>query len=325
MIAKVQRFLPLAILTALCLAAGSVAADRAAADDSRQFVEALRQRGYLDTAANYLEDRSKDSKLPAQTRHSLELQQAAVLIDGAAAINDPQQRGWQLDQAQAKLRQFLAASPDDPEAQTARQRLAALLRYRADALMQQTNKSGAISTANRKQAAAMYAEARALYDDEAKHYRADLDKIPKGEQPDQREQLGNSWLGSLLDAATVTFDQARASESGGADARKLFTDAAGQCKKLHEDYPKRLVGVTARFYEGRCYQDLGDSKSALAAYDDLFSGLPDGDASLRQLKTQALRYAMQCWIQDKDYSTAVDKSLAWAKSAAAPNCKIPIG
>ena len=66
-------------------------------------------------------------------------------------------------------------------------------------------------------------------------------------------------------------------------------------------------------------------KQALVAYDQLIADLPDGDPAFRQLKTQTMRYALECWLQDKNYVAAVDKSLAWSKSARAANCKIPIG
>lgn len=323
MIAKVERFVPLGILTALCLAAGNAVADSAAADDPRKFVEALRQRGYLDTAADYLDYLSADATLPDETKRVVPFEHAAVLIESAAAVNDPQLRSWQLDQAQAKLKQFLAASPDDEQAQTARERLGGLLRYRAERLMQETDKSGSVSSANRTQAGAMYADARTLFDEAARRYRADLDKLPKGEQPELREQIGTSWLGSLLNAARATFDKARTFEPASAEAQQLLNDAAAQCKKLHDEYPQRLAGVTARFYEGRCYQELGDSKTALSAYNQLIAELPDGDPVFRQLKTQALRFALECWIQDKNYAAAVDKSLAWSKSARGTELQDP--
>ncbi len=323
MFAQAPRFVPLALLTALCLAATNAAATSAAADDSQQFVDALRQRGYFDTAADYLQHLSAATTLPDEAKRTLDFQQAQVLIEGASAIHDPQLRGWQLDEAQTRLREFLAANPDDTQAQTARERLAGMLRYRADQLMHETNKTGSVSTANRKQAQAWYTEARALYDEAAKRYRADLDKIPKGEQPDKREQLGTSWLGSLISAAQTTFDLAQTFDAGSPDAQKLLNDAVAQCKKLYADYPRRGAGLAARFYEGRCYQELGDSKSALAAYDDLIAALPDNDPDFRKLKTQAFRYALQCWIQDKNYTGAIDKALAWAKSAHGPELQDP--
>ena len=94
-------------------------ADSAAADDPRKFVDALRQRGYLDTAADYLDHLSKDARLPDDMKRIVPFEQGTVLIEGAASINDVQQRNWQLDQAQAKLKQFLDANPDHEQAQIA--------------------------------------------------------------------------------------------------------------------------------------------------------------------------------------------------------------
>ena len=116
----------------------------------------------------------------------------------------------------------------------------------------------------------------------------------------------------------ATFD------SGSAETQKLLNDAAAHATIAHR-LPAAPGRRHPRFYEGRCYQELGDTKQALVAYDQLIADLPDGDPAFRQLKTQTMRYALECWLQDKNYVAAVDKSLAWSKSARAANCKIPIG
>jgi tetratricopeptide (TPR) repeat protein len=99
------------------------------------------------------------------------------------------------------------------------------------------------------------------------------------------------------------------------ERKKLLTEASEQCSKLYENYPQRLAGLTARLYEGRCYEELDDPKQAVEAYNNVINDLPDGDTTFRALKTQALKRAVDLWLQDKEYEKAVDKSAAWAKTA----------
>ncbi len=119
----------------------------------------------------------------------------------------------------------------------------------------------------------------------------------------------------MLNAARSTFNMAQTAEPNSDDWHKLLEETIEACGNIHKDYPQRLAGVTARFYQGRSYQQLGDTKQALVAFGELIADLPDGDSNVRQLKTQAFRYALECWLEDKDYAVAVDKTLLWARSA----------
>ncbi len=191
-----------------------------------------------------------------------------------------------------------------------------MLRYRAGTLQARADSSPAEQSAARKQVQALYAEARAVFQDSAKRLRAQLDALPKGEsQKEQREQLGGQWLGASLNVGRTTFEMALIEEPHSDKRKQLLTEAAEQCGKLYENYPQRLAGLTARVYEGRCYAERGDTKQALEAFNNVIVDLPDGDTAFRSLKTQALKYAVELWLADKDYAKAVDKSAAWAKSA----------
>src|SRR5215471_15028309 len=303
----------------LSMAATTIAyacASALAVDDSQKFIEGLQQRNYLDTAAEFLEGMAADPNLSADAKRALPYQQALFLIDGAVSIRDPQVRDAQLDDAQAKLKNFLAANPDHELASQARARLANVLRYRAAALWSQADDRGADRAKLRAGAQAMYADACKTLIDSAKRLRAKLDALPKDEQSAKtREEIGSQWLGNLLDAARTTFDMALTAEPKSDQKRKWLTDSADQFSAIYQKYPKRLAGSYARYYEGNCYEELGDRAKALSAYDDLMVDSLDADVAFRPLKTQATRRAQRLWLDDKDYGTLVEKTLSWAKSA----------
>src|SRR5262245_16305421 len=224
--------LPLAML----IWVAALIAPALAADDWQKFLEALRQRHYFDTAQEYLERRAGDPNVPAEFKRSVPYEQALILIESVAAVRDPQVRDRQLDQAQAKLKEFIASEKDSQPLAQARNRLGNLLRYRAaDLLVRATDqpKLGA-------DAQASYKEAIAVFDDLAAQLRKQLDAMPSGDRKESREEIGGQWLGACLNAGRTTFDLAMCAPAN-SDARIAGLKATiKQCAALYQKYPKRL-------------------------------------------------------------------------------------
>src|SRR5262245_27653569 len=299
--------LPLAML----IWVAALIAPALAADDWQKFLEALRQRHYFDTAQEYLERRAADPNVSAEFKRSVPYEQALILIESGAGARDPQVRDRQLDQAQAKLKEFIASEKDPQLSAQARDRLGNLLRYRAADLMARAGDQPKL----RVDAQTSYKEAIAVFDDLAAQFRKQLDAMPAGEQKELREEIGGQWLGACLNSGRTTFDLAMCATAN-SDARIAgLKTTIKQCGTLYQKYPKRLGAAYAHFYEGRANEELGERTKALAAYQDLMIDLTESDAAFRPLKTQAMRQALALWVADKNYATAVDKSLVWAKSA----------
>jgi hypothetical protein len=290
-----------------------------AVDDTRKFVDALREKRYLDTAVDYLDSLKADSQATPAIKSTVPYLQALVSIDVAAYERDPLRLDQQLLDAQTKLKEFLATNPSDELAAMARDRLANLLRFRAGNLVQRAEGTAVNGPRMKSEAQSLYKEARGLFEDSATRLRAQLDKLPKGEaQKEQREQLGGLWLGATLNASRSLFDMAILYDTTSGDRTRHLNDASEQFAKLYENYPQRLAGITARLYEGRCQLEVGEPKRALSAFNNVLADLPDGDAAFRALKTQTLRYAMAVWLEEKDYKKAADKSVSWVKTARGP-------
>ena len=175
----------------------------------------------------------------------------------------------------------------------------------------------------RKEARGLYSDTRTIFQDSARRLRSQLDATPKVDaQRETREQIGGQWLGASLNVGRTTFELALASDPQSPRRKQLLEEAAKQCSKLYGDYPKRLGGMTGRLYEGRCYEELGNSANALEAYNNVIVE-SEGEGAFRLVKTQALLRAIPLWLAKKDYSTAVDKSVAWVKSAHADEQRDP--
>ncbi len=159
----------------------------------------------------------------------------------------------------AKLREFLSANPDHELASQARDRLGSLELEVGDEILEQATKLGGRPTEVARTGASEIREARSTYEDSAARLRAQLDKLPAGEQ---REELGPEWLGACVNVGRAKFAMAMATDPKSDQRQQLLTDAATQCGGLYQKYSKRLGGAIAHFYEGRCYQELGKRKEA---------------------------------------------------------------
>lgn len=75
-----------------------------------QFAEGLRQRGYYDTAAQYLDSLKTRTDLPAEVREVLDLERGVTLQQFGAASRVEDEREKALTDAAAALQAFLGAA-----------------------------------------------------------------------------------------------------------------------------------------------------------------------------------------------------------------------
>ncbi|HEV3344643.1 MAG TPA: hypothetical protein VG125_29980, partial [Pirellulales bacterium] len=89
--------------------------EAAAGEDFRQFLQALQDRGYGDTAADYLAlIRSRDD-LPDDLREVIDLEMATSLRIAAANTPNADEAARDLGAAQQFLDKFVREHPDHPE------------------------------------------------------------------------------------------------------------------------------------------------------------------------------------------------------------------
>ena len=110
-----------------------------AAEPYLDFLSGLRDRGYFDSAMEYLDRIEKDARLPAEIRTVLPLERGLTLLENARTIRIPEARSTQLDQAQAQLEQFVQASPNHPRAAEANREQANIFLGRARVAVWESN------------------------------------------------------------------------------------------------------------------------------------------------------------------------------------------
>ena len=305
------------------LGATVVCAPLVADEPALEFLYGLRNRGYHDTALDYLESLETSRLLPAGMRDILGYETALTLVIASRSSGDLEDRYQMLDQAQALLREFIATRSKHPKLYAARSQLGNLIVERARIK---------VGEAKLGDAKALKAEARQLYDQAFKEcglleaaVGKELDLIPKvlnmrdreeAKLAARRKQLRADNLQTELLAAAIREEAADTVPAGSEAWTNYLVEAAGLYDEIYKKYRSRLAGLYARMYQGRCNHRLGRTKDALGHYGELLDQ-PSTPESFWNLKTKTLRLAMDSWLdpQQRKYVEAIKQASGWVEAA----------
>lgn len=298
-------------------------APAAAAEPFEAFLEGLRRRQMYDMAQTYLDSMQSSNRIPAELKKTIPYEQARTLIEESRTLRDTGLRMKRLDEAKGKFEAFIQANPEHPLAGTARTQLGNILLERGRTQLELSKRP---SQAARKEQ--LVAEARELlkrsqevFDSSEAKYAEQLKAFPKAIDPKDKEQLEArestrlNLLQARLFSATVLYEAAQAYDRGGEQWKKMLTDGAQRFGAIYRANEKIIAGLFARMWQGRCLQELGDLTEATTYYDQLLVQ-PDSD-DFRDLKRKTLRYALECWTDDKlrKFDQAIQQGEAWLKQA----------
>lgn len=274
-----------------------------AAEPFEPFLEGLRRRGMFDVALDYLEWARTSRLIGDEDKRALDYQTALTLIESAKLNTDPQKRLEQLERAREKFAAFVAAQPDHPASGTAGLQLGNVLSERAKTLLDKSRRpsAGADKDALLAQSRELFAEAQRVFAAAEAKFQAEFDaqKSSAGNQDDAvveaRRETRLDLMQAQLYSAHTQADLARTHPEGSDALKQQLQQAAEKYGQIYEKYRRLNGGLYARMWQGRCFQDLGNSKQALAYYQEILA-LPDDAPESRSLKAKTLRLALQCWL-----------------------------
>ena len=310
-------------ILAMSVALVSFAGPVSAYEPVTVFVDALCAKGYFDTAVEYLDELKTKSYVSDDVIQAILFHQGSVLMKQAAATPDAAVKARLFSAAAVKLKQFLASAPNSELAASASGRLATMKVEEARSLV-------AVALVAPKEdrdarlldARQMFEQAREQLSIAEKAFTAVLDKMPKlfapGEedQKQRKTELAADLAETQLTAAGIDYELAKTYDPGSPDAKRYLNFAADKFSKISEEYRTRGVGLFARLWEGKCYQELGDRKRAMTAYQDLLD-LPARSKELRTVRVKALRQAIEIWCspEEKNYQDAMMQGDDWLATA----------
>jgi tetratricopeptide (TPR) repeat protein len=308
------------LLIALLLAVGSAGGARGT-EPVEAFHQALLAKKYYVEALDYLQQvESNSHSTPEQKEYAI-YQQGVTALAAAGAAADQSARTDFLQRAGQAFDHFIAADPKNSLAGSARTQLANVTFEQGRLALQKLSdlsQSPLVGNvrAQFKQASQQFVEAEKTLSEQ-------LGEMPKLVAPDQRElqeektRLSGDLAQARLMRANIEFETAKTFAPGSKEASAHLSAAAKLYAALFETYRTRAVGLLARLWEGRCYQELGQFEQALGCYGELMD-LPNAPET-RAVRNQSTRQALECWSQPKvkKYQAAIERGERWLKESAA--------
>ncbi len=314
------RFVLLCILS--FQASAFFASTGSAAEPAAAFLHAMRQRGYYDTALEYLKRAETSTLTPVEFREVIPLERGLTIVQFAGREADFDVRGEMLNQAQSAIELFVKTRGNHPRADTAKNQLGNVVAGRAKMKVEQALKTG--DDKHRALAAELFDQAYSIFARRQTELKDRLVKTgnrvfdPKKDKKkiDERTQLRADYLQAQLLSAAVLEESAATFKAGDAKYKETLQRAADEYTVIYEKHRIRLAGLYAKLYRGRCLAKIGKNKDALADFEELLDN-DDGVEALRPLKTNALLLALDVWLKpaENKYLVATKRGDKWVDTA----------
>lgn len=296
-----------------------------AADRNADFLAALRERGWDDTAVEFIEWIETSPLITEEFHKDLPYQRATSLADRGRKARGAAERERLLAQAAAEFEAYAKKQPASGAALDALRQSANLFAEHALSLLASAKPLPEQATAQRTEArdnaresfAKASSVAQRIVDQSTKELAA-LPK-PTAIQADEqakarRDQLRNRQVEARFLAARLSFEQAATYAPKTEEHSKALETSSSQFGELVEEYRDSLVGATSRFYQGRCAQELGAYEKALGCYQDL-TRAPTADAEFRRWTARAHRRRAECLVAIDKLDDAIADCEEWLASS----------
>lgn len=267
-----------------------------AADDSVAFLDALRERGHLDLALDYIDRLEQEADTPDGLRTRLAYERAVTLLEQSQTLASPDERRAAVSDARGALESFIEGG--DPRlAAEASMKLAGALASSA------ARDAASVDRRPRGEQSQTLQDARRTLDESREYYARAEELLQTALQPlasvqpgspeaQQRLQLRFQLAQARLSGARALKAKAETYPEDSAEFKQMMDQAATTFAGLYEKYDTAKsagIGFYAHLYEGQCYLALGKLRLAENCFE-LLSALPTEEPSLRRLATLGHTY-----------------------------------
>ena len=307
-----------------------------ATEESRRFLDALRQRGYHDIALDYLERLESDPNCPPEMKDILGYEEGISLIAGSANLASTQHQR-QLDEARDAFTKFLADHPEHQLAAPANTQLANVLVERGRQKIKRAGQPGK-TEADKKtltvEARTFYLEAKTVLEalepmlnQKAKSLRETLDR-----DADELKDAYKDLLQVKLSLGHVEYEIGRTYPPGSDGFKKHLGNAVEKFNTLYEKYGTGDVrwgaSLHARLDEARARGSLGENVEAIAILNALLMDERIADApQFQALKNNCLILLLEICVKPEvqEYQDSIDVFEAWREACAPHDRSSPMG
>lgn len=298
-----------------------------AAEQAGEFLERLRERGYYDTALEYLEQLKTSPLCPTEMKETLDYEVGVTLLGQSKKAGSVQKREAVLKQARDHFQKFIKEHPKHPLAGNAGSQSANVMVEQGRLKIETAGKANTSADEKKKlteAARASYQEAKKAfettekfwYEDAKKYEGRKLDPRKDASDIERRDLARRELVQARLFLAQVTYEIGKTYDSKAKEYTEGLGSAAKQYHELYTKYGQLVGGLYARIWEGRIYAELGQNDKAIAAFKDMMI-LPSEVDAFRDLKLQALAHMVEVYTKSKKYTEAIAEVEKWEKDARA--------
>jgi len=289
-----------------------------AADSNAPFSAALRERGWDDTAVEYLDWVETSPLATPEFAKQLPYERALSVSSQARQTRNRAEREKLLSQAAAEFEKFAALEPGTPAAIDALRQSANLYAEQALVTLAEARQLPEQADAQRDElknkARELFAKASTAAKQVVDVTTEQIAALPKATaiQADaaakaRRDQLRDRQVEGRFLLARLNFEKAATYERDSSDFKQTLDTASKQFGELVEEYRDSLVGTSSRFYQGRCAQELGKYEEALGCYEDIIR-LPAVNAEFRRWTARTHRHRTESLLAIDKIDDAISRS-----------------
>jgi hypothetical protein len=311
---------PLLAIT-LALAALATITPARAQDSPLPFLDGLRERGYFDTALEYLDKKAADPSLPPETRQILDYERGLTLQQAGAASRIPADRDKLLADSEAALQKFLSEQPQNPLAARANSLLGELLFNRSESLVWSATEKASPEerTPLQNEARNLVDRAKAIFQSAHDQFKTQYEAFPKfiDEAKDedlfnQRKEAENKYLRAWLNLVRCTYQRGQTFDRGSEERKQTLIQAAELFEAIHTSRRTNTNGLYARLMQGKCFQEQDDIGRALGIYNEIL-GHPSDAPYMKTLKGTARHFRLICLNdpQRNDFPLVIQEATTW--------------
>ncbi len=325
---------PLIVALAALLAVVPLHAKLADVNFADKLLDGLRDRGWHDTALEYLDEAAQDPLATPAFLEKLGYERAITQAALARQAAGEKKRQALLAEAAASFQRFAAEKQNSP---LQLQALATAGNLLTEQALHAINKAAKLPEAARRQREQLHNTARDFLD-QAKaplqtlltQCEAKLQSLPKAAQSQKavgarvsRQQLEGKQAEARFLLAKLDFDKSRTYPPDSKAQQKTLQAATAAFAKLYKDYEDKLVGFYGRFYQGRSNQAAGDLEEALKCYLDIVDQPPIPNKDFRRLVARSYRYRAECHLAGEDHEKAIKECREWLEESRSSELSEP--
>jgi len=300
-----------------------------AVEPARDFLKALREKGYYEEAIEYLDSVQSNPGVPVEFKETLLYERGLTLVEGSRHKRDNALREKDLNNAQESLRKFVAENPEHLLAMAAQSQTGNVTMERGHMLVERAKKQADKKDELLAQAKTQFEQAIKVFADLREDLKKRLGAIPQvlnekdkahARLIEQRDRWRTDYLQAQLLAAAAHEELADAVKPGSKEHTDALNTAAKDFGDVYDKYRTRIAGLYARIYQARCLiklQGVKDNKNLQDAITYLGEVLatPDSAPEIRDLKMKAYLQATEAWQKAGQHAESVLKGGAWIEDA----------